>query len=67
MINILRTSIIPIFLLSLYACSDTKSKELASNMAFVDSLMARMTLEEKLGRALAEHSLVTRESKWLRF
>ena len=50
MINILKTSIIPIFLLSLFGCSDTKSKELASDMAFVDSLMARMTLEEKLGQ-----------------
>ena len=50
MINILRTSIIPIFLISLFGCSDTKSKELASDMAFVDSLMARMTLEEKLGQ-----------------
>ena len=50
MTNKLKTSIIAILLLSLFGCSDTKSKELASDIAFVDSLMSRMTLEEKLGQ-----------------
>ena len=50
MINKLKTSIISILLLALFGCSDTKSKELASDTAFVDSLMSRMTLEEKLGQ-----------------
>jgi beta-glucosidase len=50
MINKLKASILSLLLFSLFGCSDNKSKELASDIAFVDSLMSRMTLEEKLGQ-----------------
>ena len=50
MINKLKTLILSLLFFSLFGCSDNKSKELASDIAFVDSLMSRMTLEEKLGQ-----------------
>ena len=39
-----------IFFLYLIGCSDTKSKQLATDKAFVDSLLQVMTLEEKIGQ-----------------
>ena len=50
MINKCLRLITLIFFLYLIGCSDTKSKQLATDNAFVDSLLQVMTLEEKIGQ-----------------
>jgi len=50
MINKCLRLITLIFFLYLIGCSDTKSKQLATDKAFVDSLLQVMTLEEKIGQ-----------------
>ena len=45
-----KISIILILILSLFGCADNEKAKLASDIEFVETLMSKMTLEEKLGQ-----------------